>query len=45
VLERLAELEKEIAAVRVPLSYMEEYYHLRLHADLIRRGIQERREA
>lgn len=29
--ERLKELEREVASVSVPLSYMGELYHLRLH--------------
>lgn len=35
-MKRLAELEKELLDVDVPLSYMEEFYHLRLHVDFIR---------
>ncbi len=32
----LASLEHEIATLRVPLSYMQEFYHLRLHLGYIR---------
>ena len=35
-LEDLLVLEKLIAHVGIPLSYMEEYYNLRLHLDLVR---------
>lgn len=31
-IDRLHELEAEIATIRVPLSYMQEFYNLRLHA-------------
>jgi TRAP transporter TAXI family solute receptor len=34
--DRLHRLEQQIAHVGVPLSYMEEYYNLRLHLDLVR---------
>ena len=33
---RLRALEKEVNAVSVPLAYMDEFYHLRLHIELIR---------
>jgi hypothetical protein len=39
-LERLAVLEKEISMVHVPLSYGEEHYNLRLHAEYVRRRIE-----
>lgn len=35
-LENLTALEQQIAHVGVPLSYMEEYYNLRLHLNLVR---------
>ncbi|WP_010585633.1 TAXI family TRAP transporter solute-binding subunit [Schlesneria paludicola] len=35
-LEDLRRLEQQIAHVGVPLSYMEEYYNLRLHLNLVR---------
>ncbi len=35
-LEKLHRLEQQIAGVGVPLSYMEEYYNLRLHLNLVR---------
>ena len=33
---RLRALEKEVNVVSVPLAYMDEFYHLRLHIELIR---------
>lgn len=36
---RLKELEQDLARVRVPLSYMSEYYNLRVHLDLVRRRL------
>ena len=35
-LEHLTQLELQIARIGVPLSYMEEYYNLRLHLNLVR---------
>lgn len=35
-LEGLNELEQQLALVGIPLSYMEEYYNLRVHLDLVR---------
>jgi TRAP transporter TAXI family solute receptor len=39
-LEELHKLEQQIARVGVPLSYMEEYYNLRLHLNLVRSHVQ-----
>jgi hypothetical protein len=36
-LARLRELELHLAGVETPLSYMEEYYNLRAHLDLVHR--------
>jgi TRAP-type uncharacterized transport system substrate-binding protein len=36
----LQQLEQELAAQDVPLSYMQEVYNLRLHADYIRRRVE-----
>ncbi len=36
----LAKLETELLDVHVPLSYMEEFYHLRLHVDYVNRRLQ-----
>lgn len=38
--EMVAQMEDELRAIDVPLSYMEEFYHLRLHADLVRRQLE-----
>jgi TRAP transporter TAXI family solute receptor len=38
-LAKLKELESQIARVETPLSYMEEYYHLRVHIDLVHRSL------
>ncbi len=39
-LARLRELELQLARVETPLSYMEEYYNLRDHVDLVHRCLQ-----
>ncbi|BAM03139.1 hypothetical protein PSMK_09800 [Phycisphaera mikurensis NBRC 102666] len=39
--ERLAALDDEAADTEVPLSYMEEFYNLRMHIDLLRRRLGE----
>jgi len=39
-LARLHELELQLARVETPLSYMEEYYNLRAHLDLVHRRLQ-----
>ncbi len=38
-LEELKVLESQIAQVAIPLSYMDEYYNLRVHLNLIHRGL------
>ena len=38
-LGRLRELESQIARLETPLSYMEEYYNLRMHLDLVQRRL------
>lgn len=43
--QRLEHLENELLDVHVPLSYMEEFYHLRLHVDYIRRQLRQHTEA
>lgn len=40
-LETLEAVEKEITEVTVPLSYMDEFYNLRLHLELIERKLAE----
>ena len=37
---KLSAVEHELAQVSVPLSYMEEFYHLRLHIDLVKRRLE-----
>jgi hypothetical protein len=44
-LEALNALEDEVNRVRVPLSYTDEFYHLRGHIDMVRRDLQARAEA
>jgi hypothetical protein len=39
-LDNLKTLEQQIAQVGVPLSYMEEYYNLRLHLNLVRSRVE-----
>lgn len=39
--ERLRVVEAELAEVNVPLSYMMEFYHLRLHVAFVREQLQE----
>ncbi len=36
-IERLTQMESELADVTVPLSYMEEFYNLRLHVEHVRK--------
>ncbi|MGZ3458432.1 MAG: TAXI family TRAP transporter solute-binding subunit [Archangium sp.] len=38
----LEQLEHELGGVKVPLSYMDEFYDLRLHVDYIRNRLEER---
>ncbi|HEX6209829.1 MAG TPA: TAXI family TRAP transporter solute-binding subunit [Methylomirabilota bacterium] len=45
LLARLERIEDEVRALRVPLGYADAHYHLRLHLDLVRRRVQERRQA
>ena len=45
LLTRLERIEDEIRGLRVPLAYADAYYHLRLHLDLVRRNVQEMRQA
>ena len=40
-LTTLRDLERELAAQEVPLSYMQEIYNLRLHVDYLRRRVEE----
>ncbi len=38
-LVRLKEIEHQVAYVEVPLSYMEEFYHLRLHLAMLQQHL------
>ncbi len=42
-LARLKEIEHQVAYVDVPLSYMEEFYHLRLHMRMLQQHLMELR--
>jgi TRAP transporter TAXI family solute receptor len=42
--EKLSGIERELGEVTIPLSYMEEFYHLRLHVDLIKRQVADRHD-
>jgi hypothetical protein len=39
-LELVRDLDAELATVKVPLSYMHEFYNLRLHTDFVRRRLE-----
>lgn len=41
-IQTLEEMEKELAVEKVPLSYMQEFYNLRLHTDYLRRKLEDR---
>jgi TRAP transporter TAXI family solute receptor len=41
---KLDRIERELEEVNVPLSYMEEFYHLRLHIDLVQRRLAEQQQ-
>ena len=45
LLERLDRIEEGVRSLRVPLSYADAHYHLRLHVDLVRAKVKERRAA
>lgn len=40
-LDTLSEMQRELEEISVPLSYMEEFYNLRLHIDLVRRRLEQ----
>jgi hypothetical protein len=42
-LARLKDIEHQVAHVDVPLSYMEEFYHLRLHLEMLQQHLMELR--
>ena len=39
-LARLRDIEHQVAYVEVPLSYMEEFYHLRLHLAMVHENLE-----
>ena len=41
LLARMDRVEEEVRAIKVPLGYADAHYHLRMHADLVRRRVQE----
>ncbi len=41
-LKALQTMESELESIKVPLSYMEEFYNLRLHLELVKRKIEQR---
>jgi TRAP transporter TAXI family solute receptor len=41
---RLADIEHQVAFVEVPLSYMEEFYHLRLHLTMMQEKLERLRQ-
>jgi TRAP transporter TAXI family solute receptor len=45
LLARLDRIEDEVRGLRVPLGYADAHYHLRLHLDLVRRRVQDMRQA
>ena len=42
---RLHDIEHQVAFVEVPLSYMEEFYHLRLHLTMMLQTLEKLRNA
>lgn len=45
LLARLDRIEEAVRSLRVPLGYADAHYHLRLHVDLVRAKVKERRAA
>jgi TRAP transporter TAXI family solute receptor len=41
LLERMDQIEDDVRSIKVPLGYADAHYHLRMHADLVRRRVQE----
>jgi hypothetical protein len=35
------QIEDDVRSIKVPLGYADSHYHLRMHADLVRRRVQE----
>ena len=45
VLARLREIEQQVARVEVPLSYMDDLYHLRLHLAMVQNNLRAQQAA
>lgn len=45
LLTQLDRIEDDVRGLRVPLGYADAHYHLRLHLDLVRRRVQELKQA
>jgi TRAP transporter TAXI family solute receptor len=45
LLSRLDHIEDDVHALRVPLRYVDAYYNLQLHLELVRRRVEEMRQA
>jgi len=41
LLARMDQIEDDVRSIKVPLGYADAHYHLRMHADLVRRRVQE----
>jgi TRAP transporter TAXI family solute receptor len=41
LLARMDQIEEDVRSLKVPLGYADAHYHLRMHADLVRRRVQE----
>jgi TRAP transporter TAXI family solute receptor len=41
LLTRMDKIEEDVRSIKVPLGYADAHYHLRMHADLVRRRVQE----
>jgi TRAP transporter TAXI family solute receptor len=41
LLTRMDQIEEDVRSIKVPLGYADAHYHLRMHADLVRRRVQE----
>ena len=45
LLARLDHIEGDVRALRVPLGYTDAYYNLQVHLELVRRRVQDMRQA
>jgi TRAP transporter TAXI family solute receptor len=41
LLTRMDQIEDDVRSIKVPLGYADAHYHLRMHADLVRRRVQD----